>query len=130
MNNDKTCHFIVKGEVYPFDVLVSCGERKSDLRKKLTDVLPNRIVSTELKINKLCSGRTIMFSTGQVLLWLKEKPTTVDGLAILSHEIFHCAFFILNRIGIEYSSESDEAYAYFIQHLTKKIYENIDITFS
>lgn len=71
-----------------------------------------------------------MFPTGQTLLWLNEKPNSVSGLATLNHEIFHCACFILERVGIVYSESSDEAYAYLIEYLTKQIYNKLNITFS
>jgi hypothetical protein len=121
--------FILKGEIYPFDILVSFGGSQERLQKKLSKILPNKTVSSELEIDELCSGKTIMFSTGQTLLWLKEKPTSINGLAILNHEIFHCTCFILTRVGITYSSDSDEAFAYFIQYLTNKIYSELGITF-
>ncbi len=122
--------FIVKGEIYPFDILVSFGDDKRRVRKKLSKILPDKSVVKEFKIPTLSSGRTTMFSTGQTFLWLKEKPTSINGLAILNHEIFHCVCFILERIGITHSSDSDEAYAYFIQYLTEKIYDELNITFS
>lgn len=122
--------FIVKGEIYPFDILISFGDNQKKLRKKLLRILPNESVLEELFIDGLGSGRTIMFSSGQTLLWLKQKPTSINGLAILNHEIFHCVCFILRRIGITYSSDSDEAFAYFIQYLTNKIYSELGITFS
>jgi hypothetical protein len=122
--------FIVKGEIYPFDILVSFGDSEKKLRKELSKILPDETAVSELFIDPLGAGRTMIFSTGQTLLWLKEKPTDINGLATLNHEIFHCVCFILERIGVTFSADSDEAYAYFIQHLTNKMYSEIGITFS
>jgi hypothetical protein len=83
-----------------------------------------------LKTFQFKEGKSVMFPTGQTLLWLNEKPNSVNGLATLNHEIFHCACFILERVGIIYSETSDEAYAYLIEYLTKQIYAELNITFS
>jgi len=69
-----------------------------------------------------------MLDTGQIILWMEKKPTTPFLLSILAHEIFHCTCFLMDRVGIKYSDDSDEAYAYMIQYLTTKCYEKLKIT--
>ena len=118
--------FIVDCGVYPFDILVYFGSDKKKLFKELSKYLPIK----ELKKLTFNDGKTIMFSSGQTVLWLKEKPTSIKGIAQLNHEIFHCACFVLERVGIKYCKKTDEAYAYLLEYLTKQIYSKIDITFS
>ena len=120
--------FIVKCKIYPFDVLVHFGEDKEPMYRKLKGRIPGEYIE-ELKTLEYKSGKSIMFPTGQTLLWMHEKPKSVYGLSILSHEIFHCACFILERVGIVYCENSDEAYAYLIQFLTEEIYSKLDIKF-
>jgi hypothetical protein len=121
--------FIIDCQVYPFQILVYFGQDKKPLFKELSKRLPKSIVDT-LKTFEFKVGKSVMFPTGQTLLWLNEKPNSISGLATLNHEIFHCACFILERVGIVYSESSDEAYAYLIEYLTKQIYNELNITFS
>ena len=99
------------------------------LYKKLSKHLPKSDIAY-LKTLSFKEGKSIMFPGGQTLLWLKDKPNSISSLATLNHEIFHCTCFILERVGIIYSNDSDEAYAYLIEYLTKQIYNKLDITFS
>lgn len=121
--------FIVNCQVYPFEILVYYEKNKKQLIKYLQTILPANTIK-ELNKLTLSRGKSIMFSSGQTLLWLERKPKTVFDLAVLSHEIFHCACFILARVGIKYSKKSDEAFAYLIQYISNEIYKNLGITFS
>lgn len=120
--------FIVSCEVYPFDVLVYFGEDRKPLFKELKKSITKTEIS-KLKALDFKKGKTVMFKGGQTLLWLRQKPNSIQDLSILNHEIFHCSCFILEKVGIRYSKKSDEAYAYLIQFLSKKIYNEIGITF-
>lgn len=108
--------------------MVYFGKNKKPLRKELAKY--KGLAKSSIKGFKLKEGKTIMFPTGQTLIWLKRKPQSINDLAILNHEIFHCTCFILNRCGIQMSKKSDEAFAYLIQYLTEQIYNELDITFS
>lgn len=66
------------------------------------------------------NGRTVDLGLGQ-LVYLKELPKDEKGYAILAHEIFHVVFMMTKKMGIEYSSEGEEAYAYLIQYLTETV---------
>ena len=121
--------FIIDCQVYPFQILVYFGQDKKPLFKELSKYLPKSSIET-IKIFEFKRGKSIMFPTGQTLLWLNEKPNSISGLATLNHEIFHCVCFILERVGIVFSDSSDEAFAYLIEYLTKQIYNELNITFS
>lgn len=43
----------------------------------------------------------------------------------LAHEVFHAVTFLFHRIGMRLSRKSDEAYAYAIDDLTRRIYEEM-----
>jgi len=128
MKSIKSNMFIIDCQVYPFQIFVYFGQDRKQLYKTLQKILPKSSLKT-LKTFEFNSGKSVMFPTGQTLLWLNKKPNSINGLAKLNHEIFHCACFILERVGIVYSESSDEAYAYLIQYLTKQIYNKLDITF-
>ena len=46
----------------------------------------------------------------------------IDDFVTLNHEIFHCTILILKRIGVSLSDDSEEAYAYLYEYITKMIY--------
>ncbi|MBL7766460.1 MAG: hypothetical protein JNJ58_10225 [Chitinophagaceae bacterium] len=121
--------FIVNCEVYPFDVLVYFGEDGKPLYKELKKYLSKSEIKN-LKNLDFKRGKTIMFDKGQTLLWLRKKPISIQDIPVLNHEIFHCTCFILEKVGIPYSETTEEAYAYLIEFLSKKIYNQLEITFS
>jgi len=45
---------------------------------------------------------------------------------VIAHEIFHLAVKILNRRGLKFSDDSEEAYAHLIDWLTEEIYSHHD----
>lgn len=48
--------------------------------------------------------------------------------ATLAHEIFHIACYIMEKAGISLCHESDEAYAYLIGYITKKVNECLSLS--
>ncbi|KAA6329913.1 hypothetical protein EZS27_021330 [termite gut metagenome] len=118
-------NFIIDCQIFPFDIMVHFGKRK-ELYKELVrfHLLKNEINNIK---NASFKNRSIMFSGGQTLLYMEKQPATLNDLAILQHEIFHCVCFILDRAGVKYSKKSDEVFAYFIQFITRKIYERIKV---
>lgn len=67
-----------------------------------------------------CCGRTIMHN-GYVMVLMKEKPGNAFLMGKLVHELFHSVSYTMEDIGIEHSSETEEAYAYMIGYLTEKV---------
>ncbi len=118
-------NFIFSLEVYPFDVMVSVGETDEELKEKLNYVGIEPEGDNNWHYEFLGLGRTVSFPSGQSLLRLRNKPETVDEYGMLAHEIFHVCEFILHKIGLNLTRESDEAYAYLIGFVTKKVYEQI-----
>lgn len=47
------------------------------------------------------------------------------GITIFVHEIIHLAFAILKEIGMKFSGDSEEGFAYYTQNLTAKILEKL-----
>lgn len=54
---------------------------------------------------------------------MANYPITVTDYGILQHEIFHAIDQILKYIGMTLSDDSDEAYAYLIEYVTREIYK-------
>lgn len=58
-----------------------------------------------------------------LVLWFPQwfKGATAYELGILAHECFHAAFFVLQRRGVVWSNESDEAFAYYIAWMFRSV---------
>ncbi|HMT01783.1 MAG TPA: hypothetical protein PKD00_00495 [Burkholderiales bacterium] len=115
---------IIDCVIYPFSIIVFYGNDKSLLSKKLKKYLFKEDIEY-LKTIEFHRGKSIMFTSGQTLLWLKEEPNNPETLAILNHEIFHCVCFIMEKVGIKFSDDSDEAFAYLIEYVSKQIYKKL-----
>ena len=117
-------NFIVSLGVYPFDVMVSIGESDEEVRKQLENRGIN-VSQTDFTHSSQQSGRTAIFSENVVLLRIYNSQKSAMWHGVLAHEIFHASEFVLERIGMRLTLDSDEAYAYLIGYLTEKIYEKI-----
>lgn len=123
----KSQNFIIPLVVYPFDVMVSIDESDADLSKKLLKyVYDPEEISSLMNLPSTTIGRCVMLSCNQTVIRLKRQFYKHETYANASHEIFHAATFILNRIGMKMEIEvSDEAYAYLIAYLTREIFKRI-----
>jgi hypothetical protein len=57
------------------------------------------------------------------IIWLSDA----NDKGIVAHEIFHTALNVLYWTGMELNSETEEAFAYEVQHLTNSFYNQINI---
>jgi hypothetical protein len=72
-----------------------------------------------------CTGRTYWRNSTTFFIYLKHWPTKAWHYGILQHELFHVVDQSLRAKGIKLSDDSDEAYAYFTQHLTMMTYQKL-----
>jgi len=118
--------FVVGHAGYPFDVLVAVGASDEELFKApgkkraepLTDEQRERLQMRGL-------GRTVMLPSGQTVLRLKTYTGTPNCIATLAHEVFHAVHFLMDRIGMRLSYDSDEAFAYATGNLTQRVIEGV-----
>lgn len=122
----KRSGFIVSLKVYPFDIFVWFGYDIERMGKKLKKYVSHTEVD-EFTAQSFNRGKTCQFSSGQTVIWLPNSPQSVDELSVLNHEIFHAVTLILNKVGIRLSEDSEEAYAYLIQYVSKQIYLHLPI---
>lgn len=128
---------IIKVELYRHDLMFFIGSL-SELRNSLNKYLMNkteiREIERHLKAREFWDGNNkgfcYQFKGGQTLIILPREPETIEELATLNHEILHVVFFILKKIGIRYTPESEESYTYLYAFLTEKIYRLLPISFS
>ena len=98
--------------------MVSIGERHEEIVKNIEKSSYKLDDEEKEKLWMNGNGRTIMLRGGQTIIRLDTKD-----FATLSHEVFHAVFFLMDKIKIQLTSESEEAFAYAIQFLTNKIIE-------
>lgn len=119
--NNKKKIFIVNYEIYPFDCLVCIGSTTEEIVKYLKKL--DRELSKEeieaIELENIGRGRTIMLESGQTIIRLNSLDAST-----LAHEVFHAVYFLAERLNIKLSEDSDEAFAYLIEFLTKKIILN------
>ncbi len=120
-------HFIVDCGIYPFDIFCYFGNDRDNMLHIITEEKGVLHEDVEwLREQDYKSGKSVILPSGQLLLWMPQVPNSKYLLAVLAHEIFHCACFVVERVGIVYEPDvSDEAYAYLLQHITEKIYDNL-----
>lgn len=72
------------------------------------------------------TGRHIRADTMEhyILLPLDGRPTVWQEAA-LAHEVLHLAFDVLGNAGVTYCSESEEAYAYYVQGMFAEMLNRI-----
>ena len=122
MGRKRSLNFIVKNEIYPFDVMFSFGESDINLKKRFKKfgVSEGSLFEHSLKL-----GQCTQFKNGQVLVRMPNIPKTPKDYNTLQHEIFHATTNIMNHIGSKLDEESEEPWAYFIGFLTQKVYEKL-----
>lgn len=123
----KGSNFIIPLVVYPFDVMISIGETNEDIDKRFKKYnLTAEDISLATFTSHTVQGRTVMFSSNQTLIRLRNFPKSPVDYGNLQHEIFHAVTFVMDRIGMVLKvEESDEAYAYLIGYLTREIYKRL-----
>jgi len=125
----KAQNFIIPLVIYPFDIMFSVGQTDAELLKSVKRYGLNKSdIEEMLNMPTTILGRTLMLlETNHTFIRLKSKPKKASEYGTLQHEIFHAIDFILRKIGISLSADSDEAYAYLIGYLTEKIYEKLNL---
>lgn len=121
-------NFIIPLVVYPFDVMISVGE--SD--KQVRSAVRKRLHADDFTVFdgdphlfhmvNGCHARTVHNPFGgQTVIRFESEPDH----GIVAHEIFHAVNYVLTRVGITLSQDSDEAYAYLLHYVVSQYYEKV-----
>jgi hypothetical protein len=110
---------VVKYGGYPLRVLLCHGATIQQIDRKLVSL---HFYTGDVKIIDLnYDGLTALLPRGDAVIQLREIPRDPHSWAVLAHEIFHAVDHMMEKIGCELVSGSEEAYAYAIQDLTERI---------
>ena len=121
----KPQNFIVRGTVFPYDVMFSVNQTPKQLIKVLSKSIPDA-EEHEDDLTPSGQGRTVQMPQGGVIVMIKPMNDFCAFHGIVAHEIFHACDLILNKAGLNHAlGVSDEAYAYLIGWLTQELYENL-----
>ena len=119
----KSKSFIVDWHIFPFQTIVCLGMNREAVLKKLKQIgyEPDDEELEQIKIPG--TGRSLRLKGGQTILWTKLYPRAGSG--VVAHEVFHVVDFLTEHLGITYSNNSDEIYAYMIEYFTNQITKNL-----
>ncbi len=130
-NKTGPLNFIIDLQIYPFDVVVSIAQSDEQLLASFKKIGYQVTADDDGQwkyTSERCQGRAASLSNGAYILRLRKYPHDLDGMRTLSHEIFHIASYVMYKIGVKLMiMKSDEAYAYLVGFITKKVYEKIGL---
>lgn len=118
--------FILYSDLYLCDIYVFFGKpdggKLHSLLKPLEKYGYNR---KEYEDNMAGKAGMVSYFGANVVLWAEEIPKTPKTLSVLVHEIFHVAVAICRRAGMDFSDDSEEAYAYLAGWIARKIFQKL-----
>lgn len=120
-------NFEINISIYKTDLLVIVGGSKKERKKILLKYYSKREIDDLFDKTVFHEATTIQHSSGSLILFFDENPKTSNfWMSVLAHEVFHAASFIMKRVDIPLSDDSEEAYAYLQQMIFEEILDNID----
>ena len=111
--------FILKGDTFDLDVKVIITEDVEFATKYVKENLDSTVRFEDF------DARAVSFPTQDgksPIIWM----ATTEDKGVIAHEIFHTALNIMYWTGMELNSETEEAFAYEVQHLTNSFYNQIN----
>lgn len=67
-------------------------------------------------------GATFYNKGYDIVIWLPQRPETVEELSVANHELFHATVSVLDWANLSLNSLTEEVYAYEMQHLSRQFY--------
>ncbi len=122
-NPDITTRYKVitlSGDTFDIDVKVLVTEDIAFATKYVRENLDSTVTSADF------DARAVSFPTidgKPPIIWM----ASTEDQGVIAHEIFHTALNIMYWTGMELNSETEEAFAYEVQHLTNSFYNQINI---
>jgi len=110
----------LKGETFDLDVKVLITEDVAFATKYVKENLDSTVKFEDF------DARAVSFATVDgkpPIIWM----ATSEDKGVVAHEIFHTALNVMYWTGMELNSETEEAFAYEVQHLTNSFYNQVNI---
>lgn len=113
--------FTLSGGTFDMDVKVVITENVPFAFQVVLDNIDSSFTSKDFNAR----GVTFYKYGYNIVMWLPERPVSVEQISIANHELFHVVKSIMFNSGIDLSDETEEAYAYEFQYVSKQFYEKI-----
>ena len=110
----------LKGDTFDLDVTVLVTEDVAFATKYVKENLDSTVKFEDF------DARAVSFPTQDgksPIIWMADA----NDQGVIAHEIFHTALNIMYWTGMELNSETEEAFAYEVQHLTNSFYNQVNI---
>jgi hypothetical protein len=110
----------LKGDTFDLDVTVLVTDDIAFATKYVRENLDSTVTSKDF------DARAVSFPTVDgkpPIIWM----ASTEDQGVIAHEIFHTALNIMYWTGMELNSETEEAFAYEVQHLTNSFYNQVNI---
>lgn len=116
---------VIKGTVYPFDILVSINQTDDEFYSEVSHLSDDDLESVFLNLDETVLARSYITKNNVSIIRFMnlDKENIPHGL--ISHEALHITSYIFKRVGIDFSFETEEAYAYFLNYIVDNIYSTI-----
>jgi len=111
--------YTLGGDTFDIDVIVLITEDVEFATKFVKDNLDSTVTIKDF------DARAVSFPTDSgksPIIWMANT----DDQGVIAHEIFHTTLNIMYWAGMELNSETEEAFAYEVQHLTNSFYNQIN----
>ena len=124
-NKMKNIFKVIKGTVYPFDVLISINQTDDEFYSEVGHLSDDDLESVFLNLDETVLARSYITKNNVSIIRFMnlDKENIPHGL--ISHEALHITSYILKRVGIDFNFETEEAYAYFLNYIVDNIYSTI-----
>lgn len=118
-------NFVIRLIPYSFDLMVSIDQTDKQLHTNLKRYGVEW--DDSLSMSPTNTGKAVMLPSNHVIVRIKKKHRNkYRVMAVVAHESFHAATFILDQLGFKFMLEvSDEAYAYLLDYIAGEIYKKL-----
>lgn len=102
--------------IYPFSIIVFTQHEYSAIKKVLEERIPDEYHKDIELFDEIYDGKTVLFPSGHTVISLKKSDRP-----LIVHEVFHATSYILDYIGLPFTDETKEGYAYLMQFIFDQI---------
>ena len=112
--------------VYKNNLLVAIDEPTAAVVRCIERQTKSKLADCDVDMLRIRGdARSVAFSGGARVMRLPRYKHTPYWYAILAHEAYHVATFLIDHVGIKRSEASDEAVAYEVEFAVRKILEKV-----
>lgn len=119
----------IDGGTYGLPIIVCVNQTTEQCAEVIEEFGNGNSDNNFLKENLFSvAGTTRMLSTNVVIITLCKETNKYELINTISHESFHAAQKILDRVGVDFSKGgNNEVYAYLVGYIDGKILEKLNL---